>query len=44
MDPMMTVLLRAVRKAATVLEKAIRHRDMVKIEEKIQVISKNLWW
>ncbi|MFT4610210.1 MAG: hypothetical protein ACI8VY_001239, partial [Cellvibrionaceae bacterium] len=34
MEPMLTMALRAARKGAEVLEKAIQHRDVLKIEEK----------
>ena len=34
MEPMLTVALRAARKGAEVLEKAIQHRDLIKSEEK----------
>ena len=34
MEPMLTMALRAARKGAEVLEKAIQHRDLIKIEEK----------
>ena len=34
MEPMLTMALRAARKGAEVLEKAIQHRDVIKIEEK----------
>lgn len=34
MEPMLNMALRAARKGAEVLEKAIQHRDLIKIEEK----------
>jgi len=34
MEPMLTMALRAARKGAEVLEKAIQHHDVIKIEEK----------
>lgn len=34
MEPMLTMALRAARKGAEVLEKAIQHQDVIKIEEK----------
>lgn len=34
MEPMLTMALRAARKGAEVLEKAVQHRDLIKIEEK----------
>ncbi len=34
MEPMLNMALRAARKGAEVLEKAIQHRDVIKIEEK----------